>query len=53
MRARLCVVFLDKDMPLPAKHALIRTRTATLSITLFAAWTTSQGLIERRVRDYV
>jgi hypothetical protein len=40
VRARLCVVFLDKGMPLPAKHALIRTRTATLSVTLLTAWTT-------------
>ena len=42
MRVRLCVVFLDKGMPLPAKHALIRTRTATLSVTLLTAWATSQ-----------
>jgi hypothetical protein len=41
VRARLCVVFLDKGMPLPAKHALIRTRTATLSVTLLTAWATS------------
>jgi hypothetical protein len=35
-------VFLDKGMPLPAKHALIRTRTATLSVTLLTAWATNQ-----------
>jgi len=31
-------------MPLPAKHALIRTRTATLSVTLLTAWTTNMAL---------
>jgi hypothetical protein len=43
VRARLCVVFLDKGMPLPAKHALIRTRTGTLSVTLLTAWITRVG----------
>ena len=38
---RLCVVFLDKGMPLPAKHALIRSHTGALSITELTAWTTS------------
>jgi len=37
VRACLRVVFLGKGMPLPAKHALIQARTATLSVTLLTS----------------
>jgi hypothetical protein len=37
---RLCVVFLDKGTPLPAKHALILSHTGALSITELTAWIT-------------
>ena len=47
MRLRLCVVFLDKGMPLPAKHALIRSRTGALSVTELTAWTTSNDLLDK------
>ena len=41
MRARLYVVFLGKGMPLTTKHALIRTHTATLSVTEVTVWATN------------
>ena len=35
--------FLPREQPLPAKRALIRTRTAALSATELSAWPTSRG----------
>ena len=50
LRERLCggdsaLRFLLRAGPLTAKRALIRPHTATLNVTLFSAWTTSDYLL--------
>ena len=51
MWLRLCVVFLDKGMPLPAKHALIRSHTGALSVTELTAWITGASTGETVFRQ--